>query len=145
MRVVFDAPTAIVAARVSGDLGRTIDEADGVFRGHEGERLPDERVGDRVVVAVEPDVSRDRLDVESGLVGNVRLCSFSRLPVSPPRMPANVRGQDYDDRPMVALRIPRDPFESIDRAEPNFERRVVVELVDCSLEPLGNLAIQVVL
>jgi hypothetical protein len=43
--------------------------------------------------------------------------------------------------PVVALRIPRDPFEGVDRPQPDFERLRVVELVNCLGEALGDLAL----
>jgi len=58
MGLVFDALPALVAADMTRDLDRAVEEAQGVLRDHERERPADQPVGDRVVVAVEADVGR---------------------------------------------------------------------------------------
>jgi hypothetical protein len=54
--LVVEALAPVIAARVAGDLGGALEQADEMFAGHQGEGAPDQRVGDRVVIAVEPDV-----------------------------------------------------------------------------------------
>ena len=56
-------------------------------------------------------------------------------------MPADVGSQDLHDRPVVTFRIPRDPFEGVDRPQAEFERLGVVELIDCLSEALSDLAL----
>jgi hypothetical protein len=58
MRIVLDALGAVVAARMAGDLGGAVEQADLMLGGDEGERPAHEGVRDRVVVAVEADVAR---------------------------------------------------------------------------------------
>jgi hypothetical protein len=56
MGVVVDPLPAIIAARVAGDLPVPVEDPHDLFGGDEGEGAADERVRDRVVVAVETDV-----------------------------------------------------------------------------------------
>ena len=53
---VFDGLPGVVAAAMAGELGLPVEDADAGGAGHEGERLPDVGVGNRVGVAVEADV-----------------------------------------------------------------------------------------
>jgi hypothetical protein len=83
---------------------------------------------------------QDRLDVGSRLrVGLILLLLLLGLLLPGGGVLTNVGGQDLHDWPVVALRIPRDPFEGVDRAHADFERLRVVELVDCLGEALGDL------
>jgi hypothetical protein len=56
VRLVVDPLAAVVTPHVAGDLGGAVEEADEVFTGHQGEGPPDQRMRDRVVVAIEADV-----------------------------------------------------------------------------------------
>ncbi len=56
MRGVLDDLPLVVAALVAGDLGVAVDHADHGLGSEQRQRLADELVGDRVVVAVEADV-----------------------------------------------------------------------------------------
>ena len=54
--VVLDALPAIVGAGMARDFGAAVQDPHLVFSGDEGERAADERVRDRVVVAIEADI-----------------------------------------------------------------------------------------
>ena len=58
MGLGLDPLAAVVAPGVAGDLRRSVEEADAVFRGHQRQGAPDQRVGDGIVVAVEAEVRR---------------------------------------------------------------------------------------
>ena len=58
MGLGLDPLAAVVAPRVAGDLRRSVEEADGVFRGHQRQGTPNQRVGNGIVVAVEAEVRR---------------------------------------------------------------------------------------
>ena len=55
---VLDALPALVGARMARDFGAAVQEPHLVFGGHEGERAADERVRDRVLVAIEAERGR---------------------------------------------------------------------------------------
>jgi hypothetical protein len=58
MSVVFDTPPAVVAPGMAGDFRLAIEHADDLFRSDERQGPADERVRDRVVIAVEAKVRR---------------------------------------------------------------------------------------